>query len=234
MPFPLIAAIAASAPTWLPAVATVGSAAIGALGAQQAGRMQQQGIDTATGEIRRQFDETRGLLGPSIAAGDTARGYQLGALGLPGGVSYEDALRAFHTSPGYDFARRSGIGAAQGSAAAGGTLFSGRTLKDLTRFGTGLADQEFGNWYDRLGGLSGTGVNAAGSLASGGQTAAGRLADLAVGAGEARGSSYAQSASHLVKGAQNLANLVAYQGRPYAPMTYQQKYQSGSPLGFFG
>jgi len=213
MPFPLIAAIAASAPTWLPAAATVGSSLIGGLFSNQAAGAQQGAINAATDEQRREYDITRGLLEPAITAGNTARGYQLGALGLPGGVSYDDVIRAFHTSPGYEFSRNAGINAAQGSAAAGGTLFSGKTLKDLTRFGTGLADQEFGDYYGRLGGLSGAGQNAVGGLVSAGQNTAANVGNLLSQGGDARASSYLRGANLITSGIQNLADLAAYGGR---------------------
>jgi len=208
MPFPLIAALA-----------TVGSTLVGGLMSNQAAKAQQGAIDSATGEQRREYDINRSLLEPAITAGNTARGYQLGALGLPGGASYDDVIRAFHTSPGYEFARTSGINAAQASPAAGGTLFSGKTLKDLTRFGTGIADQEFGNYYGRLGGLSGAGDVATGGLVSAGQNTANNISNLYQQGGDARASSYLRGANLITSGFQNLADIAAYggPGRPNGP-----------------
>ena len=57
-------------------------------------------------------------------------------------------------------------------ASAAGMLNSGNTLTALSKFGTGLADQEYGSWLDRLNGLSGQGLTAANG-------AAGSLGNLA-------------------------------------------------------
>lgn len=62
--------------------------------------------------------------------------------------------------PGYQFAFSEGTNALDRSAAARGMLNSGRQMKDLTRFGTGLADQTYGNEFNRLLGLTQQGQNA--------------------------------------------------------------------------
>ena len=56
--------------------------------------------------------------------------------------------------PAYQFDQQEGQRAVDRSAAARGMDASGRTLKDLTRFGTGLADQTYGNQLSRLLGLN--------------------------------------------------------------------------------
>lgn len=65
--------------------------------------------------------------------------------------------------PGYQFANEEGIKALDRSAAARGRLNSGRQDKDLMRFGTGLADQTYGNQLARLMGLSQQGIGATGA-----------------------------------------------------------------------
>lgn len=52
-------------------------------------------------------------------------------------------------TPGYQFAFNEGLRGIENSAAARGTLLTGGTLKALTRFGTGLADQTYGNAVNR-------------------------------------------------------------------------------------
>lgn len=56
--------------------------------------------------------------------------------------------------PGYQFNQEEGTRAIDRSAAARGMDASGRTLKDLMRFGTGLADKTYGDQLARL--MSGT------------------------------------------------------------------------------
>lgn len=67
--------------------------------------------------------------------------------------------------PGYQFAFDEGQRAIDRSRAAGHVGASGGTLKDLTRFGTGIADQTYGNQWQRLLGLSQQGLGATGAQA---------------------------------------------------------------------
>ena len=66
-------------------------------------------------------------------------------------IQNPDTVRAL---PAYQFDQQEGQRAIDRSAAARGMDASGRTLKDLTRFGTGLADQTYGNQLTRLLGLN--------------------------------------------------------------------------------
>lgn len=55
----------------------------------------------------------------------------------------------FFNDEGYQFRLKEGQDAIQNTAAAGGGLLSGKTLKDLTSYGQGLAADEYGQAYDR-------------------------------------------------------------------------------------
>jgi hypothetical protein len=208
------------------AVASIGSALIGAYSASQAAKEQAKATKYAADIERKNFQDTQDLLRPSVNAGNLARQYQMGALGLPGDISYDEAVNAFRTSPGYEFQRGQGLNAVQTSAAAGGQLFSGKTLKSLNQYGQGLADQEFGNWYSRLGGLSGSGDAATGNLVNAGTNTTNSLASLATAGGDARASSYAGVGSALGGGLSNLAYLSAYYGgqKPKQPANIGSLY----------
>lgn len=65
--------------------------------------------------------------------------------------------------PGYQFAQQQGMQAIDRGAAARGMLQSGRNMKDLMRFGTGLADQTYGSQLQRLMGLTQQGMQATGA-----------------------------------------------------------------------
>lgn len=67
--------------------------------------------------------------------------------GIPAGTDQRQYF--LQQTPGYQFARGEGIRAIQNSAAAKGTLLTGGTLRGLARFGTGLADQTYGQTVDR-------------------------------------------------------------------------------------
>ncbi len=81
--------------------------------------------------------------------------------GLPAQQSPTDYLRA---TPGYQFAFDEGQRAVQSSAAAKGTLLTGGTLKELARYGTGVADQTYDAAARRFLSLAslGAGVSTAG------------------------------------------------------------------------
>lgn len=79
--------------------------------------------------------------------------------------------------PGYQFAQDQGVQALDRSAASRGMLNSGRSQKDLLRFGTGLADQTYGNQLQRLLGAAGQGAGWLGAQnATEGQGLQGQLA----------------------------------------------------------
>lgn len=67
--------------------------------------------------------------------------------------------------PSYQFDQAEGTRAVDRSAAARGMDASGRTLKDLTRFGTGLADRTYGDQLSRLMGGTQLGLGATGAQA---------------------------------------------------------------------
>lgn len=206
------------------AIASLGSAAIGGLASYFGNQAQAGAIKYAANLQNQQYNKTLDMLQPAITAGNTARDYQLGALGLPGGNS--DAISAFRQSPGYQSGLKTGLNSAQTSAAAGGRLFSGGTLKSLQRYGANYADQGFGDWYNRLGGISGSGQTATTNAINAGTSATNNLSDLAVQSGNNQASSYVAGANALTGGIQNLADLYAYYTTPKAT-TAPQNYVWG-------
>lgn len=72
----------------------------------------------------------------------------------------------FQKSPGYDFQLQQGLEGLQSTAAARGGLYSGAAMQAAQTYGQGLANQEYGNFQNRLA-----------SLGSAGQAAAGMQAD---------------------------------------------------------
>lgn len=93
-----------------------------------------------------------------------------------GGYEYQ----GFQATPGYQFAVDQGLGAIDASAASRGGLFSGATLQASQKFGTGLANQEYNTYLNRLTSGAASGQAAAGNMANAG-------ANYAQGAGQAYG-----------------------------------------------
>ena len=98
-------------------------------------------------------DEQTRLLGQAGGeAGDLLRQYLGGQSRL--GDMFE-AGKDFQTSPGYEFMRDQGEQGINRAASAGGRWGGTSAGKDLSRFNVGLAQQEYGNWFNRQSGLAG-------------------------------------------------------------------------------
>jgi hypothetical protein len=98
---------------------------------------------------------------PYANAGGSALSRLLTGLGLPGGDG-EDFSAAYRATPGYQAGLDTGTNAVMGTNAARGMLNSGRTMKDLYRFGSDYEDQRAGDYMSRLAGLVSGGQNATG------------------------------------------------------------------------
>jgi hypothetical protein len=99
---------------------------------------------------------------------------------------------SFQESPGYQFAVGEGINAIDRGASARGMLNSGARLRELSRYGTGMANQEYGNYQNRLAALAGLGQTATGQGVAAGQNAASGIGNAAMQGGAAQGNAYMQ------------------------------------------
>lgn len=131
--------------------------AIGSRSASKATNAQTQAGREQLALQERIYDETTERFQPYAEQGLNAFNQ------LAGEVS-----GGFQQSPGYQFAFDQGQRALEGSAAAGGNLRSGATMKALTNYGQGMANQEYGNYFNRLGTVAQMGQAAAGNQAAAG------------------------------------------------------------------
>lgn len=141
-----------------------------------------QVIDTYTDAAHNALNQGIDKYAPYADSGAKANNLYGDALGLNGADGNTRATGAFQTGPGYEFARDAGEQSALRGASAAGMLNSGNTLTALSRYGQGLANQEYGGWLDRLQDQSAQGLQAAGGQA-GGFT---NIANLLQGAGDSR------------------------------------------------
>jgi hypothetical protein len=112
---------------------------------------------------------------PYANAGGSAMARLLGGLGLEGGDG-ADFSAAYRALPGFQAGMESGQNAVMGTNAARGMLNSGRTMKDLYRFGSDYEDKRAGDYMSRLAGLTGMGQQAtAQGVATEGQGIQGQL-----------------------------------------------------------
>lgn len=146
----------------------LGAAAIGgaasAVSANEAADAQKDAAVAGMDATERARREGRADLRPFVESGYNANTLMADAYGFNGPEKQAAARSRFQSDPGYEFQRSEGLRAVEGSAAARGSALSGGTMKALQSYGTGLADQSYGNWWDRLSGISRQGqASAAGS-----------------------------------------------------------------------
>jgi hypothetical protein len=120
----------------------------------------------------------------------------------------------FEASPGYNFALEQGQSAIDGSAAARGNVFSGATLKSQQEFGTGLAQQEYGNFLNRLTGQASQGQAAAGNIANAGSNYASGAGTAIANSGNAQAAGYIGQANALNGAINNGLSAWGYMNQP--------------------
>lgn len=148
--------------------------------ATQAAQTQANAASEALALQERQYQQSRTDSLPWMNAGKTALNAYMGELGLSDEAKAGTFKSGFRETPGYQFAVEEGERGAVNNLAALGMKNSGAALKALTRFRTGLADQTYNNYLDRLSGVS-----------TGGQTQ--------VGQNNALGAQFAQNAGQTIQ-----------------------------------
>ena len=182
----------------IPAVAGVATSLIGANAAGKAAKQQTNAINQALTVSRAGTDAARADLEPYRAGGAADYAALRNAVG-----------HNFETSPGYEFARGEGIRAIDQAASARGMLGSGGRLRELMRYGTGVAQQDYNNWRSALQGLAGVGQTATGQTASLAQQGGQQQAQLAQMMGTAQGTGTMNTANALLGGINTGAGLWA-------------------------
>lgn len=107
------------------------------------------------------YDYLKDQLGGAIGQGTNF----LGRLG----DELEGGFDAFKKKAGFDFQLGQGLKGISGSRAALGGLRTGDTGRAALTFGNGLQSGMYGNYLDRLSGMSNQGLQAAGIIAGAGQ-----------------------------------------------------------------
>jgi hypothetical protein len=145
--------------------------------AGKAASAQQSAANAAIAQQELNYNRTQTNLQPYMDAGTNA-------LSLMNQANSGD-YSAFNNSPDYQFALQQGLGGLDRSAAAKGSLYSGGHSADLLNYASGLASQNYGNWYNRLAGLSSQGQAAASNLGSIGNGQAAAIGGYLTNAGNA-------------------------------------------------
>jgi hypothetical protein len=182
-------------------------------GQKQANTVKDARAD-AINEMRQARDTARTDLSPWRTTGQNAL-LDVGNLaGVNGADAAHQAMGGFTTSPGYQFQMQEGLKSIDAGAAARGMLTSGQTQQAEMQYAQGLASQDFGNYYNRLLGLSQMGQQAAGTSANASMTAGRENADTYASAGTALANVYGNMYKGVGNGINSTANDLMYaQGR---------------------
>ena len=192
----------------------VAAAVVGAYGAHEAGQSaedaantQADAADAGVAEQRRQYNLTRQDLLPWQTAGAGALERQQALLGLSGREAQQSAYDQFRQDPGQAFLQARAQKNLLANSAAIGGLGGGNVRSALVEQGVGFGMQDFGNYYNRLAGLSSTGQQSAAQLGQFGQQSASNIGNLYGQAGAARASGILGQQQAQAQSWQQLAGL---------------------------
>lgn len=170
---------------------------------KEAAQAQKKASKRAIREQRRQFNLLRQDQAPYREAGEFALGEMRNM--LQGDYDLEE-------TPGYQFRLEEGQQALTNNLAATGNRISGRAMKEAMRFGQGMASQEFGQQYNRLAGLAGTGQTAAQATGQAGMQTAAGISNALGRMGTAQARSARGSAASINRAIQGgIGNYLSYQ-----------------------
>lgn len=180
--------------------------------AHEAANITQEGARVARGDVTDLYGKARDEFSPWLTTGIASQNIIADLSGANGPEAQAAAYENFKTDPSYRFRVEQANKGYERSALARGNLFSGNFATGLADINQGLASQGYGDYYNRLFGLSERGYGAAGSranlfagegaakanIATGSAT---NLANLTVGAGEARAGMYENMFKNVAQGA---------------------------------
>jgi hypothetical protein len=215
------------------AAAILGSAVIGGAaasrGASKAARAQQQAAQTAAATDERMLERQLAETAPFRQLSLDQLNRLAALYGPEGAYTRAPGMEEIQMDPGYGFRLAEGQKALERRLSAGGRMFSGGALKAGTQYGQEMASQEYQNAFARarqqradvtnaLLGIGGYGPSLASSAAGAiGQTGT-NLANLQMGAGQARASGYLGQANALAQAlGQGAMGYGLYRGGYFGP-----------------
>ena len=184
-------------------------------------------VDPLTGQPL--FQQAASGVNQFTGAGVQAQQQQAALSGALGPEAQQQAINAFNASPGQAFLREQGeLGIINQATALGGTQ-GGNVLRELQRQGIGLAQQDFANQFDRLGQLSGQGLQAAGQAGQFLSQAGQQQGNLAATNAQLGTQASIASAANALGAAQGQANLFGQAGQQQGQIA-QQNAQLGTQV----
>jgi hypothetical protein len=223
--------------------AIIGSGLIGAGASIYASNKQSDAAGKALDFQKQTFDTNQqnmhaaqGTLQPYLDVGKNAT-YTLGQLTGGGNGNTQPDYSSFFKDPSYGFAQQQGELGIERGANARGLNLSGGTLKDLASFNSGLASQQYGNYFNRLMGLANIGQTATGTnanLVTGNATnntaGAGQIGNTIMGQGQAQASG-AVGVANAASGAAGNSLMYNYLNRNPSGYGTGPEYGGGGAYG---
>jgi hypothetical protein len=156
----------------------LGGAFEGSESVSQASGAQQQAAQGGIDEQRRQFDAVQKLLQPYTQAGAGALAQQQALLGMGTPEAQQQAINALQSGPQFQALQQQGENAILQNASATGGLRGGNVQGALAQFRPALLSSLINQQYERLGGLSALGQNAAAGVGNAGMSTGTNIATL--------------------------------------------------------
>lgn len=185
----------------------------GLIGAESA---LQGGLRGGLAGIEAGVNQAGQTLSPYTQGGNQAFGLQSALSGAMGPEAQRQAFANYNESPEVAYQREMGERAITRNAAATGGLGGGRVQQELQRHAIGLAQQDYGNSFNRLGSLAEKGYGAAGLLGGIQANAGGAAGQMAYGTGQSlaggRTRAGEQIAGNLQGTTSALSQLINQQG----------------------
>lgn len=142
-------------------VGSVASADAQRSAGNKAADAQTRAAQLSVDEQKRQFDAIQKLLAPYVSGGTAAFGAQGDLAGLNGASKQQSAIAAIASSPQFSTLAKQGEDSILANASVTGGLRGGNVQGALGQFRPQLLNQLITQQYERLGGLSSLGQNAA-------------------------------------------------------------------------
>jgi hypothetical protein len=193
------------------AAGAIGGALISGSASQSAANTEASAANAAAQVQQNMFNQTQANLLPYMGAGTNALAAYQAALGL-GGQSNAQIMNQLQNTPGYQFQLQQGLGAINNAASAAGGVNSGNTLRALTQYGQGLANQTYQQYLGNLSGLAGSGQNAAANLGGLSASVGSNIGSSLIGAGNALAAGTVGQANALNSAFGNIGTLALLSG----------------------
>ena len=158
--------------------------------ADNASDAQVQAAQLGVDEQRYQFDEMKAMLSPYADAGGSALISQMNLLGTNGQEAQQAAVSGIENGAQFQSMAQQGENAILQNASATGGLRGGNTQAALGQFRPAMLNDLINQQYQRLGGMTSMGQNAAAGVGNAGMQTGNNIANLMQQQGAAQAGNY--------------------------------------------